>query len=407
MRPEGRVYLENEAAWLTVDLANTAYGLMMRLLAHSYTLPRPSAEKAQCVELALGLMGAVNDLGERAARLEAGPSHPGQNAGMSFTALREGAALPRGAGAWRFFQERLHEMALATESLRSEDPRVERVGRLLQGLHGQSLRVELAPSAVPSSAVRSSAASSDVTVGAASTPPPSTTLGAAATSAAPDASSSPTPTLVDGVEHIDGKSLTLLYDGKRCIHARFCVTGAPAVFRANVQGPWISPDAVAPDALREIAHACPSGAIRYRRKDGGPEESPPAVNLWGVREAGPYAVRGELHIDGAAPQTRATLCRCGASKNKPYCDGSHKEVAFAASGEPPTGTQTDMLEVRDGPLVIEPLRNGPLSVRGSLEIVSGTGRMVARLRQARFCRCGASANKPYCDGSHARVGFES
>jgi CDGSH-type Zn-finger protein/uncharacterized Fe-S cluster protein YjdI len=214
------------------------------------------------------------------------------------------------------------------------------------------------------------------------------------------------PRVVDGVEHIDGKHLTLIYEGKRCIHARFCVTGAPRVFLANVKGPWIQPDGIDTARLVEIAHACPSGAIRYERHDGVPDETAPPVNLVAVREAGPYAVRGELTIGGERQGYRATLCRCGASKNKPYCDGSHHEVGFSASGEP-TSSQTEMLEVRDGPLDIEPTLDGPLAVRGNLEITSGTGRVVARLTQARLCRCGGSASKPFCDGTHARIGFRS
>ena len=73
----------------------------------------------------------------------------------------------------------------------------------------------------------------------------------------------------------------------------------------------------------------------------------------------------------------ATLCRCGASKNKPYCDGSHREVGFSASGEPASGS-TAALPVRDGPLLIDPQVDGPLQVRGHLAITSGTGRVVAR-----------------------------
>ena len=125
-----------------------------------------------------------------------------------------------------------------------------------------------------------------------------------------------------------------------------------------------------------------------------------------VRSLGAEAVRGDLDIDGKTGFFRATLCRCGASKNKPYCDGSHHEVNFAASGEPPTG-KADMLDVRDGPLNIEPELDGPLHVRGNLEITSGTGRVVARVQQARLCRCGGSSNKPFCDGTHARIGFRS
>jgi CDGSH-type Zn-finger protein len=66
-----------------------------------------------------------------------------------------------------------------------------------------------------------------------------------------------------------------------------------------------------------------------------------------------------------------------------------------------------MLPVRDGPLAVDPQPNGPLSVRGNLEIISGTGRVVARVSSATLCRCGGSATKPFCDGTHARMGFKS
>ena len=117
-------------------------------------------------------------------------------------------------------------------------------------------------------------------------------------------------------------------------------------------------------------------------------------------------MRGDLRLNGSSGSYRATLCRCGASKNKPFCDGSHHDVGFSASGEPATG-KADMLAVRDGPLSIDPQVDGPLQVRGNLEITSGTGRVVARLVQARLCRCGGSSNKPFCDGTHARIGFRS
>jgi CDGSH-type Zn-finger protein/uncharacterized Fe-S cluster protein YjdI len=212
--------------------------------------------------------------------------------------------------------------------------------------------------------------------------------------------------VIDGVEHVQGEHMELLFETKRCIHARFCVTWAPTVFLANVQGPWIHPDTIPVERLVEVAHACPSGAIRYRRKDRQPDESAPPVNLTTLRENGPYAVRADIRLEGQALGYRATLCRCGASQNKPFCDGSHHAAPFIASGEPSTG-QVDMLPMRDGPLEIEPEINGPLVVRGNLELLSGTGRAVGRVTATRLCRCGGSANKPYCDGTHARIGFKS
>jgi CDGSH-type Zn-finger protein/uncharacterized Fe-S cluster protein YjdI len=387
MRATGRVWLETEEAAATVDLANVGYALMLRLMAHSYSVPRPAPEKTLAIDLALALMRAVSHLAERAARLPAGPSNPGCHAGMSFTALRDAAPLPPGTGARRFFSERLRELAdAATLLAKSGDARVTQAARILEDLAQRAQRGFDAAAAAP--------------------PPVSVSVARAQASAPAANGGPPVPTVVDGVEEIEGEKLTLLYEGKKCIHSRFCVTGAPQVFLANVKGPWIRPDAMSVEALTEIAHVCPSGAIRYRRKDGAPEEAPPPVNLLAVREAGPYALRGDLNIDGVTGRYRATLCRCGASKNKPYCDGSHHDVGFAASGEPPTGA-ADMLEVRDGPLTVDPQTDGPLLVRGNLEITSGTGRVVARLVQARLCRCGGSNNKPFCDGSHVRVGFKS
>ncbi|MGJ7603572.1 CDGSH iron-sulfur domain-containing protein [Variovorax sp. LT1R20] len=208
------------------------------------------------------------------------------------------------------------------------------------------------------------------------------------------------------VEIADAPGVSIRFDGKRCIHARFCVTRGPKVFVANVEGPWIHPGAMDVEAVVGIAHACPSGAIRYERHDGHADEQAPPVNLLSLREAGPYAVRADMRVAGEAVGFRATLCRCGASKNKPFCDNTHRAIGFDASGEPASG-QVDMLEARDGVLQIDPQINGPLEVRGNLEILSGTGRAVARTQLTWLCRCGGSRNKPFCDESHVRIGFRS
>jgi CDGSH-type Zn-finger protein/uncharacterized Fe-S cluster protein YjdI len=210
----------------------------------------------------------------------------------------------------------------------------------------------------------------------------------------------PTP----AIEEAQGKSLVLRFEGKRCIHSRQCVLGAPEVFRANVQGPWLHPDAVPAEDLIAIAHTCPSGAITYERLDGGkPEEAPP-VNVARVRENGPLAIHAEIVMEGHAPMFRATFCRCGASKNKPFCDGAHVGADFVASGEPAT-QDSEPLAVRGGKLTVTQFQDGPIGVRGPLEICTGTGRTVLRTQRAALCRCGGSSNKPFCDGTHARIEF--
>jgi CDGSH-type Zn-finger protein/uncharacterized Fe-S cluster protein YjdI len=394
-RPEGRVWLEDPDAIAVVDLANASYGLMLRLLGYAYGLRAPSAEKSLAVDLAVGLMRAVAPLGERAARLPAGQANPGCHAGMSFTTLRDAAPLPPGRAARRLFVERLERFAAAATALRSGEPRTEAAAtqfvqlaeRARQGFDLTAAVPE--PTAAGSAVTAAASATADAVTADAATAVASTVVGAP-----------------DGVERVRGKALELSFDARRCIHSRFCVTLTPQVFLANVQGPWIHPDAAEVQQVIEVAHACPSGAIHYHRLDGAHDELAPAVNLASVREAGPYAFRAPLLIDGREEGYRATLCRCGASKNKPFCDGSHHAVGFAASGEPQSG-QTAMLPLRDGPLQIAPQTNGPLSVQGNLEIISGTGRVVARVTSARLCRCGGSANKPFCDGTHARIGFNS
>src|SRR6185312_1695645 len=266
-----------------VDLANAAYALMLRLIAHSYSIVGPDPEKALVVDLAITLMQSVTLLAERAARMPAGPSNPGCNAGMSFTALRDAAPLPAGAGARRFFIERLDELARVAQGLvaNDSDRRMTAAASKIADLAARAGREFARIAAAPQ---RAKAAAPS-----APTPVPKNA------NAIADGGQ---PRTIDGVEEIEANDLTLLYEGKRCIHSRFCVTYGPKAFLANVPGPWIFPDRMPVEDIVEIAHACPSGAIRYRRKDGHADEQAPPVNLLQTRENGPYGVRADMLLDG-------------------------------------------------------------------------------------------------------------
>ncbi|HTY94926.1 MAG TPA: CDGSH iron-sulfur domain-containing protein [Steroidobacteraceae bacterium] len=214
------------------------------------------------------------------------------------------------------------------------------------------------------------------------------------------------------VEIVKGREATIHFDAGRCIHSRSCVLSHPDVFVPNVEGAWIHPDAQPVEELMHLAKSCPSGAIRVMRNApstgaAADSDAPPVVNTVRVRENGPLAVEAQLRIRGVAQASpRATLCRCGASQNKPFCDGSHAAAGFQATGEP-VGVESAALSLRNGPLNVMPLPNGPLRVVGSLEVVSGTGRTCNRVGETFLCRCGASKNKPYCDGSHKGAGFQA
>jgi len=208
-------------------------------------------------------------------------------------------------------------------------------------------------------------------------------------------------------EIVAGRELKVVFDARRCIHSRHCVLLHPEVFVPNVSGEWIHPDRASAAAVVEVAHRCPSGAIRYRPVDARlAPEAPPQVNTVSVRENGPLALHADLELAGEDTGFRATLCRCGQSARKPYCDGAHARSGFSASGEPATA-ESAALAQRAGPLVVKALENGPLELKGNVELVSGTGRTLNRLSKTYLCRCGQSRNKPYCDGSHQAAGFRA
>lgn len=133
-----------------------------------------------------------------------------------------------------------------------------------------------------------------------------------------------------------GSRIEVSFDLDLCIHIGECLRGHPGVFQ--LQGrPWIHPDEADPDTVAKIVERCPSGALLYRRLDGGPQESHSATTVTPMRN-GPLLVVGDIQVrrDDGTVETlpRATLCRCGYSKHKPFCDNQHLQVGFRAEGEP-------------------------------------------------------------------------
>jgi hypothetical protein len=113
---------------------------------------------------------------------------------------------------------------------------------------------------------------------------------------------------------------------------RNCVRALPQVFDPEAR-PWVVVDAADADAVAATIETCPTGALRYRRLDGGPQEQPQEEATVEPRPNGPLFVRGLVRIvdeDGRLirEDTRLALCRCGASENKPFCDGSHRRIGF-------------------------------------------------------------------------------
>ena len=200
-----------------------------------------------------------------------------------------------------------------------------------------------------------------------------------------------------------GKDATVTWDAARCIHAAECVRRAPQSFDPRAR-PWIVPDNAPTDALAEAVNACPSGALEMRHADGTSAMAAYTASTCEVRPGGPYYLRGTLALAPEQAQTRMALCRCGASANKPFCDNSHKTVGFShatslpVAKEPPA--DVDLAAV----VKVTPTSNGPLQVRGPLTVRDAAGTTVF-VESAYLCRCGGSSNKPYCDGTHTKIGF--
>lgn len=130
-----------------------------------------------------------------------------------------------------------------------------------------------------------------------------------------------------------------------------------------------------------------------------------------VRANGPLLCTGYIEVysaDGELLEKAAdlVLCRCGHSGNKPFCDGSHRESGFEHDGMMADLKSDEPEESADAPLKISVRTNAMLVASGPMRILCADGSCAATRNKAALCRCGHSANKPFCDGSHKRVGFE-
>ncbi len=122
--------------------------------------------------------------------------------------------------------------------------------------------------------------------------------------------------------------ITVYWDPDKCIHSRKCVTGLPQVFDRSKR-PWINMKGASSEEIMKVIDKCPSGALSYKKTEA--VQSPTAEIR--VTKNGPLLVKGgctlidrdDKEIAGCGPYA---LCRCGGSKKKPFCDGTHIKIGF-------------------------------------------------------------------------------
>jgi CDGSH-type Zn-finger protein/uncharacterized Fe-S cluster protein YjdI len=213
--------------------------------------------------------------------------------------------------------------------------------------------------------------------------------------------------------------ITVSYHAKRCIHAAECAKRLAVVFDPNKR-PWVQPQHAPAQQIADTIDHCPSGALFYTRTDGGTNEQPDPANSGRIAANGPLYLRGDLHLGDAhahesgtaTPETRLALCRCGASQNKPYCDNSHLKATFQTQ-DPFADAGIVAAEHRQlaesfaegGAVRITPKPNGSVRLEGALTLTDANGAVVYQGERMSMCRCGASQNKPFCDGTHKNIGF--
>lgn len=135
----------------------------------------------------------------------------------------------------------------------------------------------------------------------------------------------------DRRETYQGRSIAIHDNRAICSHAGHCTDGLAAVFKYRAE-PWIDPDGAQIEAIVATIRKCPSGALSYTL-DGVEKRDQQRDPTITVTKDGPYTVVGGVRLIGevwgaGASTEHYTLCRCGSSKNKPFCDGTHWSVGF-------------------------------------------------------------------------------
>jgi CDGSH-type Zn-finger protein len=149
--------------------------------------------------------------------------------------------------------------------------------------------------------------------------------------------------------------------------------------------------------------------FRERQKSSGAPRLLDVPNEALVTNGGPLQITGNITLvneDGTVQYANhLTLCRCGSSRSKPTCDDQHLEREFLHSGKIAEASEIPASQ-RPSKITISCIKNGPITFRGRLRLHNQFGQECVKMRGS-LCRCGQSANKPFCDGSHERTGFKS
>lgn len=348
-------------------LFNSAYDLMLMMLVRFFAHGGESEDELRL--LARGTLrimaSGLRPLGEALAKTPAGPEYPGKTAGPSFGFTSNIHLLAHKQAAWIFFLERLYDLAMrltrlgeeaalpqevqeaaaALESvaehltpfipaqfamvIRSEadernarttirpevdGPYIVRNLRKLTNSKGETLRVRpiVALCRCGGSNIKPYCDGTHARIGFCSIKSPERTP--------------------DRADRYEGKEITVLDNRGTCCHFGNCTDNLPAVFHHETE-PFVTADGAPAEDIEAIVRACPSGALGFIKNGTAYEGEEREPEIFVAHNAS-YYVRGGIELEGepmnkGALREHYALCRCGQSKNKPFCDGSHWYAHFS------------------------------------------------------------------------------
>ena len=310
---EPEVYITDPVTGECSDLFNGVNELLLQMIARYFAFGHETPEQREVLaSTAVGLMfSAIKPLGLLLARLPVGPEQPEATAGANFQLpYRASFLLPHRRAAWIRYAERLDELSSFAHRLHPAE--------------GSEVLASV------SAALATAAADLTAHVEAVDKAERPRTNRAGGHREAGNPAEAGAPRTKGHVKGYENADIRVLWDASRCIHTGICLRTLPEVFDLESR-PWVDVDGSDAEQVAAAVRKCPTSALRYEGLTI-PDEEPDETPTVEVRPNGPLYLRGRLQLKAAGrdegEEFRAALCRCGASRNKPYCDNSHRLVGF-------------------------------------------------------------------------------
>jgi len=348
-------------------LFNSAYDLMLMMLVRFFAHGGESEEELRL--LARGTLrimaSGLRPLGEALAKTPAGPEYPGKTAGPTFGFTGNIHLLAHKTAAWIFFLERLYDLsarltAIASHALLPQEVQeaaaalesvAEHLTPFIPDRFAESIRCEARDRAAATRIrpevdgpyivrnLRKLTNSKGETLpvrpivalcrcgGSNIKPYCDGTHARIGFSSAKSPERTP-----DRQDRYEGTEIVVLDNRGTCCHFGNCTDHLPQVFHHDGE-PFVTPDGAAAQSVEAIVRACPSGALSFIKNGSTYEGEQREAEIYVANNAS-YYVRGGIELEGEAMNQGAlrehfALCRCGQSKNKPFCDGSHWYAHFS------------------------------------------------------------------------------